>query len=286
VYPGFQPAALPAIPGLEGMGVIEAVGEGVTGLTKGARVVPFFIYGKDLLATGNGAWQEYLVVKAEECFPVPDDVDDAAAAQFVVNPFTAYVMIQELAIPQGKYLLQTAGGSTLGRQVIQMCKHMGLKSINVVRRKEQADELLALGADLVLCSAEDDIAARVKEITGGEGAWGALDSVGGALTAKVSNAVRNGGTVLIYGAMSGLSFEGSIVDCLFRGVTVRGFWITSYAATHGLAKCREIADAIWPLFSSKVVVPFSGTSYPVAQVKEAVAASMKEARGGKVLLSW
>ncbi len=85
-----------------------------------------------------------------------------------------------------------------------MAKHRGVKTINIVRRRELGDELLALGADEVIVSTEEDVVARVKEITGGEGAYGAIECVGGELFATVTSSVRNGGTVIIYGAMSGL----------------------------------------------------------------------------------
>lgn len=65
--------------------------------------------------------------------------------QFLVNPVTVVGMLEELAVPAGEYLLQTAAGSVLGRQMIQVAKHRGIKTINVVRRQELVAELKALG---------------------------------------------------------------------------------------------------------------------------------------------
>lgn len=166
-----------------------------------------------------------------------------------------------------------------------MCKHMGLKTINIVRRAELAPELTALGADCVVLES-DDIPAKVKEVTGGSMAWGGIDAVGGELTAKVTGSIRNDGTVLIYGAMSGLQFTGSIVDALFRNVTTRGFWITAIAGQLGMERMHALANELWALMTAGVVVPYAGTKYPVAQIKEAVAESQKVARGGKVLITF
>eukprot|EP00744_Colponema_vietnamica_P003299 GILI01005077.1.p1 GENE.GILI01005077.1~~GILI01005077.1.p1 ORF type:complete len:361 (+),score=121.06 GILI01005077.1:69-1085(+) len=285
VYPGFQPASLPAVPGLEGMGVVHTVGEGVTSLRVGQRVVPFIVFGGNYLKSGNGSWQEYFVANAEDCFVIPDTVSDEAASQFVVNPFTAWLMLHELNVPQGEYFIQTAAGSVLGRQLIQMCKYKGIKSINIVRRAEQAEELKALGADYVIVQSEK-IPDRVKEITNGKGAYGAVDCVGGDLTAEITGSLRDNGTILIYGAMSGLAFTGSIVDCLFRNVTVRGFWVTTEVNSLGIAKCQELAAQLWPLFTSGAVTPHSGDKYDVARVPEAIQHSVQEARGGKILITF
>src|SRR5689334_5778642 len=70
---------LPATPGLEGMGTIEEIGEGVQGFTVGQRCIPL---------GASGTWQEYLVVKAQQVMPIPDSISDETAAQFVVNPLT------------------------------------------------------------------------------------------------------------------------------------------------------------------------------------------------------
>lgn len=165
-----------------------------------------------------------------------------------------------------------------------MAKFLGVKSINVVRRAEQAAELLAIGADHVLCSATDDIPARVREITGGAGAYAGIDAIGGDSTAVMTASLRAGGRLLIYGAMGGIDFKGSVIDCLFRGVSIGGFWVTSWAATAGMARVQELAAQLWTLLADGTVKPLVGEVYPLERVKEAVVASTRVARGGKVLL--
>ena len=146
VYPGFAPKSFPATPGLEGAGVVEDANHS-TIVKTGQRVV-VFVDAKN----GDGSWQEFVAVSEHAVLPVPDSVSDASAAQFVVNPVTVIGMLEVLAAPAGSYVLQTAAGSTLGRQLIAVAKIRGLKTINIVRRAEQIPELLALGADHVLNS--------------------------------------------------------------------------------------------------------------------------------------
>jgi NADPH:quinone reductase-like Zn-dependent oxidoreductase len=277
VYPGFQPASLPAVPGLEGAGVV-ADSNG-TELKEGTRGICFF-NAKD----GNGSWQEYVAIPAANFIPVPDSVPDESAAQFLVNPVTVVGMLEELDAPAGEYILQSAAGSTLGRQLITVAKKRGLKTINLVRRPEQAAELKALGADEVLCTETDDIVARVKEITGGKGAWGAVDAVGGPLTQRISGSVRDGGSVLIYGAMSGLEFTGSIVDVLFRSVTVKGFWLNVFLGKISAERKGAVFSEVISWLADGSLVPFSGQRFPLSDVVAAVQASQATARGGKVLL--
>ncbi len=162
---------LPAVAGLEGVGRVAALGEGVTGWRVGDRAIP--------LGAG-GTWRESVTVAAAQLLPVPDAVSDETAAQFVVNPVTAWVMLEEeLALRPGDWLAQTAAGSALGRLVIQLAQLRGYHTVNFVRRPEQVAELLALGADAVFCTDEADVAGRVRALTDGRGVAGALDAVGG-----------------------------------------------------------------------------------------------------------
>ncbi|KAL2653311.1 hypothetical protein R1flu_021439 [Riccia fluitans] len=190
-------------------------------------------------------------------------------------------MLRDIAVPKGQYLLQTAAGSVLGRQVIQLAKHKGIKTINLVRRSEQKAELEALGADEVICYTSEDVATRVKEITGNKLAYGALDAVGGELTKTVTASVRRGGQVFIYGVLSSPDATVRITD-LFREVTVKGWILSTYL---GSKKTRRmyIKEALEYL-GSKVMEPLVGDKFELAQFKEAIKKSEEVGRGGKVLL--
>jgi NADPH:quinone reductase-like Zn-dependent oxidoreductase len=279
VYPGFQPEALPATPGLEGCGVIaDANG---TGLENGKRGVVFFN-----TKEGQGSWQEYVTVPQSNFLPVPDSCSTNSAAQFFVNPVTVYGMLDILNAPKGEYILQSAAGSVLGRQLICMAKLRGLKTINLVRRGGSAiTELLDIGADYVIDTSEEDVVARVKEITNGNGAYGAIDAVAGDLTSIITGSVRAGGTVLIYGAMGGLEFKGSVVDTLFRQVNISGFWLNVWLGTLSNQKKTAVFTEIIDMLSDGRMTPLSGESFDLNDVVKAVAHSQIPARGGKVIIS-
>ncbi|KAK9818687.1 hypothetical protein WJX74_006212 [Apatococcus lobatus] len=205
LYPGFRPTSLPAVPGVEGLGIVEAHGEGAGNLKIGQRVVA--IWPTWPVAQGNGTWQQYICVNEDILVAVPDGMADEVAAQFLVNPITAVGMLEILQIPQGEWLVQDAAASVLGRQMIQYARLKGVKTINIVRRPEQAQELLDLGADVVVCSSTEDVVAQAKAATGGRGAYGGIDAVAGDTLAKVISSVRRKGTILNYGTLSGQTYS-------------------------------------------------------------------------------
>ncbi|MFL6332611.1 MAG: zinc-dependent alcohol dehydrogenase family protein [Pyrinomonadaceae bacterium] len=266
----------PATPGLEGMGEVAELGDGITHLRAGQRVIPLGV---------AGTWQEFVVAPAAQLIPVPDAVSDQAAAQFVVNPLTAWIMtVEELALQPGEWLLQTAAGSTLGRVVLQIAKQRGFKTINVVRRREQAEELKALGADEVICTDEEEIPERVRQITGEEGLRKAIDAVGGETGAAVVNALGRGGVLLVYGLLSGKPMPLDGGRMIFTSSTVRGFWLGDWMRTAPPERQQAVTGEMLRSMASNEIAPPVEAEYPLAEVLAAVAHSERPGRSGKVLL--
>lgn len=281
-YPGFQPSSFPATPGHEGMGDIAALGEGVTGFTVGQRVVPLMF---EYVRKGEGTWQQFVKISAHNVFPIPDAVSDDAAAQLMINPLTAYGLIRDSNVPKGEYLLQTAANSVFARQIIALARHRGIKTINIVRRSENIPELKALGADEVISSGEEDVVERVKEITGGKMAYGAIDPVGGDTTTLVASSVRVGGTVFIFGALGGHSFTAQTSDLVFRKVTLKGWWVFHFVESLADAEKPEVIGEMLGLIESGVLAPLAGEKFPLADFAKALATQHTEARAaGKTLL--
>lgn len=275
---GIRPR-LPATPGLESAGTMAAVGSAVRAVQPGQRVIPL----TSLDATGT--WQEYIVVPETQLLLTPDRLADASAAQLIVNPLTAWLMLtQELSLAPGDWLLQTAAGSTIGRVVIQIGKLRDLKTINVVRRREAVAELKALGADEVICTADEDLAARVREITDGQGVTAALDAVGGETGGQVLRALAPGGVLLLYGGLSGKPVPVDAGRVIFRNLQVRGFWVSQWLK-QALPEQRQPALAeLLSLMAQGEIVPPVEATYDLADVREAARRAEQVGRHGKVLL--
>jgi NADPH:quinone reductase len=267
---------LPATPGLEGMGEVAALGEGVKNLRVGQRVIPLGV---------AGTWQEYLLAESTQLIPVPDSISDQTAAQFIVNPLTAWIMTtEELQLQPGEWLLQTAAGSTLGRVVLQLAALRGFKTINVVRRREQVEELKALGADEVICTTDEDLVERVKEITGRTGLTRAIDAVGGETGGAVVRAMGRGGVMLVYGL---LSMEPMPVDSgrmIFTSMTIRGFWLGEWFSSAAPERQQAATTELLRLMAGNEIVPPVEAEYPLADVLTAVEHAERPGRSGKVLL--
>ncbi|XP_024524246.1 enoyl-[acyl-carrier-protein] reductase, mitochondrial-like [Selaginella moellendorffii] len=279
-YSGVQ---FPFVPGLEGMGEIRELGDGVTGFSRGQRVFHIF--------PGAGSWQEYALVPAADVIPIPDVIANEIAAQFYVNPWSAFGMLEVLGAPEGEYVLQTAAGSVLGRMFIQLAHHRGVKTINLVRRDEQKEELKAIGADQVINLKDEGIVKQVSEITGGKMAYATIDAVG---EEQCSLTVRSMAKWTLTPMCATLpidksSYMGSICQR----------WVDTFDAPG----VRKIADTIFELMAKGVMVPLVGEKFPLERAKEAIRKSLvgvlirnliafnrgfsamqSTARGGKVLL--
>ncbi len=268
---------LPATPGLEGVGRIEALGQGVRGWRVGDRAVPL---------GASGTWRESVLVAASGLLPVPDAVDDATAAQFVVNPVTAWVMLeQELALQPGDWVVQTAAGSALGRMVIQMARLRGYRTINFVRRGEQVDELRTLGSDAAFATGEPDIVERVRELTGGQGAKGALEAVGGETGALALQCLQPGGVMLVYGLLGGEPLPLHNGEMLFRGLTVRGFWLSYWFQHTPPERVATTLQGLMALLAEGRLELAVEASYDLDDFRAAIAHAERPGRQGKILLT-
>ena len=272
----------PAVPGYEGVGIVES-GGGLLGLAlKGKRVA--------VLNGGGGNWAEFVTAPANRCVPVPGDLDLPQAAMFFVNPATAYLLTGKvLAVPKGAWLLQTAAGSSLGKMAIRLGAHRGFKTVNVVRRAEQAEELRGLGADAVVTfdsanETPDDLAAKVSDATGGEPVRYAIDPVAGATGGAAVRCLGEGGRLISFGTLSGDPLAMPARHVLFHGITVEGFWLGKWMAAASLPTKLGVMRSVGKLLSSGVIANDVGESYPLDRIAEAVAAAEEPARGGKVWL--
>jgi NADPH:quinone reductase-like Zn-dependent oxidoreductase len=269
---------LPATPGFEGVGVVEAVGGGLLGrLRRGKRVA--------VLNGSGGNWQEQVIVPARQVVPVPDDVPDDQAATFFVNPASALVMTRwVLKVPAGAWLLQTAAGSTLGRMVIRLGQRHGFHTLNVVRRREQAEELLKAGADAVVCTPAESVEERVRELTGGAGVPFALDAVGGETGTAAVRSLGSGGRMLVYGTLAEEPIQVDPRVLMVGQKRVEGFWLSEWVRGQRMWTMLRLFRRITELLREGVLTSDVGPTFPLEQVRAAVRQAAAPGRSGKVLL--
>ncbi|KAJ3365607.1 hypothetical protein GGF32_008740 [Allomyces javanicus] len=191
---GLYKLPLPFIPGREGAGVIEAVGDGVKGLKVGDRVAWI----------GPGSYAEYTAVPASKVQVVPDNVPLDTAAASLLQGLTALTLVKlGYAVKQGDWVLVHAAAGGTGGLLVQLAKHFGAKVIATTSSDAKVAEAVRLGADHVIRYDREDIAARVKEITGGEGVHAVFDGVGKATFDASLASLRRRGYMVSFGNASG-----------------------------------------------------------------------------------
>lgn len=269
---------LPATPGYEGVGIVEEAGPGILGRFRvGKRCA--------VLNAKGGNWAEQVLVPAKQVVPVSDSIPDEQAASFFVNPATALVMIHwVLRVPAGAWVLQTAAGSALGRMVIRLSKKHGFKTINVVRRREQASELLKLGGDAAICTADESIEERTKAITGGAGVKYALDCVGGATGSGAVKALGPDGRLLLYGTLANepISFESR--QLMTGNQSIEGFWLSHWVKQQGMLTMLKLFRSISNHLKDGTLTTEVGKTFALDDIKAAATEAAQVGRRGKVLL--
>ena len=273
---GLRPQ-LPATPGFEGVGVVEATGGGLLGrLRKGKRVA--------VINDRVGNWAEYTVTKARQVVPVPDDIPDEQAATFFVNPATAIVMTRDvLAVPPGEWLLQSAAGGELGKMVVRLGKKYGFKTLNVVRRREQVEELKKLGADAVVVESDGPLPAQTAKLAPG-GIRYAIDPVGGKTGSEVVASLTAGGRCLLYGSLSDEPLTVHPRHLLSNDVRVEGFWLAAWARRQGVLTMLGLFRRVRAMMREGVLQSTVAATYTLEDVRKAVEHASAPGKGGKVLL--
>ncbi|WP_027283369.1 quinone oxidoreductase family protein [Rubritepida flocculans] len=187
--------ALPAVLGMEGAGVVEAIGEGVTEVAVGDRVA---------YATGPvGAYAEARTLKADRLVPVPENIPLELAAAMMLQGMTAqYLLRTTYRVKPGETILIHAAAGGVGLIMVQWAKHLGCTVIGTVSTPEKAELARAHGADHVVLAGED-LPAAVKKITGGAMLPVVYDSVGKDTFLASLDCLRPLGMMVSFGNASG-----------------------------------------------------------------------------------
>jgi NADPH:quinone reductase len=217
---GRYPLALPNGLGSDAVGVVEAVGAGVTSVKVGDRV--------GYLVGPQGAYADVRLIPADVLIPLPDGVSDRAASTLMMKGMTAqYLFRQVYPLKGGETILYHAAAGGVGLVACQWARAMGVTMIGTVSTDEKAEVARAHGCTHTIVTSREDIAKRVREITGGEGVPVVYDSVGkDTLTASLDS-LKVRGTLVSNGTTSGpvvidsnqLAFKGSL-------------WVTRPAMVH------------------------------------------------------
>lgn len=193
---GLYPAPLPFTPGMEGAGIVEAVGEGVTDVRPGDRVG----YGQSPL----GAYAERRLIPADKLIRLPEWIGDEVAAAMLLQGLTAqYLLRQTFPVKPGDMVLIHAAAGGVGLLASQWARALGATVIGTVGSAEKAALAAAHGCHHVILYGQEDLVARVREITGGQGVDVVYDGVGKDTFDRSLDCLRRRGLMVSYGNASG-----------------------------------------------------------------------------------
>jgi NADPH:quinone reductase len=192
----YQGPPLPFVPGMEGAGVVEALGEGVTDFAVGDRVA--------YAAPPLGAYAEVRRMVAHRLVKIPPEIDDRTAAAMMLKGMTAqYLLLRIGAIRAGDRILVHAAAGGVGLIACQWARHLGAEVIGTVSSDEKAQLAAAHGCQHPIVYTREDFVARVKEITGGQGVKVVYDSVGKDTFMRSLDCLRPLGMMCSFGQSSG-----------------------------------------------------------------------------------
>ncbi len=181
--------------GMEGSGVVEAVGDGVDGFSVGERVA---------YPMNPGAYAEERVVPAARVVKIPDGISDNEAAAMMLKGMTAqYLLRRTYRVQPGDNILLYAAAGGVGLILSQWAKHLGATVIGCVGSEEKGALAKANGCDHTILYRDENVAERVRDLTNGEGVAVAYDSIGKATLESSLDSLKPFGTFVTFGNASG-----------------------------------------------------------------------------------
>lgn len=269
---GLRPI-MPQIGGFEATGVIDACGEGVE--------MPV---GTGVIFTAQGAWAEYVCIAAKTVIPKPKMMTDDVACQAFVNPFTAYGMLMEADLKAGDWLMLTAAASAFSKFVIQLAASRGINVIGTVRRDDQKQALIDLGAKAIVNEQTENIFKAVKVATDGAMVNAAFDAVGGELADKVLNVLQMNGKMFVYGLLSLKSIPLNSGLLIFKNLTVKGFWLSTWMANLTKEQRSTIIPEVLTMLTKQELKADVDAYYGINDIQKAIEHMEAPGRSGKILL--
>lgn len=270
---------LPFVPGKECAGVVAAVGEGITALEPGHRV---------MVQMEHGAFAEQIVARAEQCFPVPDAMSFAEAAAVGIAYQTAhFALIDRAQVQRGETVLVTGATGSVGLAAIQLAKTFACRVLAGVTTMSKAEVARENGADAVIdltvADPREAIRGQVREATGGDGVDVVVEIVGGSVFDGSIRALNWRGRLVVVGFTSGTIATLKTNYPLLKNITVTGVNWSDYR-DRAPAWVQRVQTEIFDLYlRGRIRVPVQAT-FPMERFLRAFDVIRDRQVRGKVVL--
>jgi NADPH2:quinone reductase len=265
---------LPFVVGTELAGIVTAVGEGVTRLKTGDRVVG---------ACGR-TLAERVAAKASVVLPAPRNLGFEAASGICITYFTTmHALKQRAQLAPGETLLVLGAAGGVGTTAVELGKAMGATVIAAAGSDEKLELVRTLGADHVINYSTQDLRERIKEITGGKGVDVAYDPVGGELAEPALRSMAWKGRYLVIGFAGGEIPRIPLNLPLLKGCSVVGVYWGSFAGREPEVQRQNVAE-LWQMFEAGRLVPVVGETHDLDDYAAAFDALATRRARGKVVV--
>lgn len=261
---------LPFVLGYEVAGRIESLGESVTNLKTGQRV----------LATAlSGGYAEYATAKAATVLPLPDELGYGEATALLVQGLTALGLLNDTKAGQSILIHAAAGG--VGSLLVQLAKHKGLKVIGTASNEQKLQLVAELGADYAINYSKENWTNEVLNATDDKGVDWIIEMVGGDIVAKNLKVLAKHGTMCVYGSATGEDFKVSVLNLMHKNHSIRGYWLMNESIENRIRFTKELLEH---LGAGRLKIQL--TEFPFEQVKDAHDAIERRKTTGKVVLTF
>lgn len=269
------------IPGLEVAGVIasgDAAAMAAAGLKVGDRVCAL---------VAGGGYAQWCVAPVGQCLPVPEGLDDIAAASLPETFFTVWSNVFDRArLQAGETLLIQGGTSGIGVTAIQMAKALGARVIATAGSDDKCAACLALGADHAINYKTQDFVAAVADLTGGQGVNVILDMVAGAYVAREVDCLAEDGRLVIIAVQGGVKAEFNAGMVLRKRLTITGSTLRPRPVAFKAAIAQSLRERVWPLLAQGRIKPVIHRVFPAGEAAAAHTLMESNQHIGKLVLTW
>ncbi len=267
--------SLPFVPGMEGAGEVAALGEGVSNVKLGQRVI---------FGSRSGCFAEFAVARAADAIAMPDDWSFAEGAGYQVGAKTAYHALVHRGRLQAREVLLVHGASGgMGMAAVQLGKHLGARVIATGSDNARLEIVRDLGADFVINYKESDFVPTVKDLTDGRGADVVFDPVGGEVLARSMRCAGFGARLLVIGFTSGGPTTLQSNHVLIKGLSILGVR-AGEASRHDPKIAADYARELPRLAAAGVMRPHISHRFALERVQDAMAVLTERRVVGKVVL--
>jgi NADPH:quinone reductase-like Zn-dependent oxidoreductase len=218
--------------------------------------------------------------------PMSDEADPLQLSMIGINPVTAYLLLNRyVSLMPGDWIGQTAANAAIGQYIIALAKLAGVKTLNVVRRQEAAEQVRQWGGDRVVLQG-DNLQQDIETALDGKKLSLVLDIVGGTPVGELAKSLKTGGSIVVYAIQSGRFPAISPGDFIYRGLSLHGFWLINWIRNAPRTEIQEIYQKVGGLVADGSLSATVEQVYPLEEFKEAVEQSLKSNRSGKILFKF